>query len=207
MSQAFEWIRLGGPTMLLLVALSVATVTIVLVKIWEFWDQRIGDTRFVALAVNAWQSGAPDQALTALAASPSPLADVMRETIRASSDASRSDEQVREYIQAVAAERLDTLRNLMRPLEVISQLAPLIGLLGTVMGMIQAFRQLQAAGDRVSPAVLSGGWWEALLTTAGGLAVAIVALVAFNYLDRRVERLQQRMESALTALLTSGPRR
>ena len=66
MSQAFEWIRLGGPTMLLLVALSVATVTIVLVKIWEFWDQRIGDTRFVALAVNAWQSGAPDQALTAL---------------------------------------------------------------------------------------------------------------------------------------------
>lgn len=207
MSQAFEWIRLGGPTMLLLVALSVATVTIVLVKIWEFWDQRIGDTRFVALAVNAWRSGAPDQALTALAASPSPLADVMRETIRASSDASRSDEQVREYIQAVAAERLDTLRNLMRPLEVISQLAPLIGLLGTVMGMIQAFRQLQAAGDRVSPAVLSGGLWEALLTTAGGLAVAIVALVAFNYLDRRVERLQQRMESALTALLTSGPRR
>ena len=207
MSQAFEWIRLGGPTMLLLVALSVATVTIVLVKIWEFWDQRIGDTRFVALAVNAWQSGAPDQALTALAASPSPLADVMRETIRARSDASRSDEQVREYIQAVAAERLDTLRNLMRPLEVISQLAPLIGLLGTVMGMIQAFRQLQAAGDRVSPAVLSGGLWEALLTTAGGLAVAIVALVAFNYLDRRVERLQQRMESALTALLTSGPRR
>lgn len=207
MSQAFEWIRLGGPTMLLLVALSVATVTIVLVKIWEFWDQRIGDTRFVALAVNAWQSGAPDQALTALAASPSPLADVMRETIRASSDASRSDEQVREYIQSVAAERLDTLRNLMRPLEVISQLAPLIGLLGTVMGMIQAFRQLQAAGDRVSPAVLSGGLWEALLTTAGGLAVAIVALVAFNYLDRRVERLQQRMESALTALLTSGPRR
>ena len=207
MSQAFEWIRLGGPTMLLLVALSVATVTIVLVKIWEFWDQRIGDTRFVALAVNAWQSGAPDQALTALAASPSPLADVMRETIRTSSDASRSDEQVREYIQAVAAERLDTLRNLMRPLEVISQLAPLIGLLGTVMGMIQAFRQLQAAGDRVSPAVLSGGLWEALLTTAGGLAVAIVALVAFNYLDRRVERLQQRMESALTALLTSGPRR
>lgn len=207
MSQAFEWIRLGGPTMLLLVALSVATVTIVLVKIWEFWDQRIGDTRFVALAVNAWQSGAPDQALTALAASPSPLADVMRETIRASSDASRSDEQVREYIQSVAAERLDTLRNLMRPLEVISQLAPLIGLLGTVMGMIQAFRQLQAAGDRVSPAVLSGGLWEALLTTAGGLAVAIVALVAFNYLDRRVERLQQRMESALTALLTSGARR
>jgi biopolymer transport protein ExbB len=206
MSQAFEWIRLGGPTMLLLVALSVATVTIVLVKLWEFTDQKIGDRRFVARAIDSWQRGHSEQALTLLGGSPSPLADVMREAITVRADAARSDEQVREYIEAYAAEKLEGLRGLMRPLEVISQLAPLLGLLGTVLGMIQAFRQLQAAGDKVSPAILSGGLWEALLTTAGGLAVAIVALVAFNYLDRQIERLQQRMESALTALLTSGAR-
>jgi len=206
MSQAFEWIRLGGPTMLLLVGLSIATVTIVLVKLWEFWDQRIGDRHFVARVLSAWQLGQTDQALSLLGGSPSPLADVMRETITVRSDAERSDAHAREYIEAYAAERLEGLRGLMRPLEVISQLAPLLGLLGTVLGMIQAFRQLQAAGDRVSPAILSGGLWEALLTTAGGLAVAIVALVAFNYLDRRIERLQQRMESVLTALLTSGRR-
>ncbi|MDB5972972.1 MAG: hypothetical protein JWQ90_5422 [Hydrocarboniphaga sp.] len=206
MSQAFEWIRLGGPTMLLLVGLSVATVTIVLVKLWEFTDQRIGDRRFVARALDSWQRGQTEQALTVLGASPSPLADVMREAITVRADAARSEAQAREYIEAYAAEKLESLRGLMRPLEVISQLAPLLGLLGTVLGMIQAFRQLQAAGDRVSPSILSGGLWEALLTTAGGLAVAIVALVAFNYLDRRIERLQQRMESALTALLTSGVR-
>jgi biopolymer transport protein ExbB len=206
MSQAFEWIRLGGPTMLLLVALSVATVTIVLVKLWEFTDQRIGDRRFVARALDSWQRGHTEQALTVLGASPSPLADVMREAITVRADATRSEAQMREYIEAYAAEKLESLRGLLRPLEVISQLAPLLGLLGTVLGMIQAFRQLQAAGDRVSPAILSGGLWEALLTTAGGLAVAIVALVAFSYLDRQIERLQQRMESALTALLTSAAR-
>lgn len=206
MSQAFEWIRLGGPTMVLLVGLSVATVTIVLVKLWEFWDQRIGDRRFVARTLDAWQRGQTDQALTLLGGSPSPLADVMREAITVSVDAARSEAQAREYIEAYAAEKLESLRGLMRPLEVISQLAPLLGLLGTVLGMIQAFRQLQAAGDRVNPAILSGGLWEALLTTAGGLAVAIVALVAFSYLDRQIERLQQRMESVLTALLTRPAR-
>ena len=206
MTQAFEWIRLGGPTMLLLVALSVATVTIVLVKLWEFTDQRIGDRRFVARALDSWQRGHTEQALTVLGTSPSPLADVMREAITVRADATRSEAQMREYIEAYAAEKLESLRGLLRPLEVISQLAPLLGLLGTVLGMIQAFRQLQAAGDRVSPSILSGGLWEALLTTAGGLAVAIVALVAFSYLDRQIERLQQRMESALTALLTSAAR-
>lgn len=204
MTNALEWLRLGGPTMGLLLLLSVATVTIVLVKLWEFWDQRIWDQRFVALALDAWQRGSAEQALTALSASPSPLADVLREAITVRGDATIGEARQRERIESVAAQRLDALRGLLRPLEIISQLAPLLGLLGTVLGMIQAFKQLQAAGDRVSPAILSGGLWEALLTTAGGLAIAIVALTAFSYLERQIERLQQRMEAALTRVLTSG---
>ena len=205
MSQALEWLRLGGPTMAVLLLLSVATVTIVLVKLWEFWDQRIWDTRFVPRVIESWQRGFADQALSAIAASPSPLAEVMREAITLRVDDTLNDAQARERIESFAAQRLDALRGLLRPLEVISQMAPLLGLLGTVAGMIQAFQQLQAAGDRVSPAILSGGLWEALLTTAGGLAIAILALAAFNVLERQVERLQLRMEAVLTQLLTSGP--
>lgn len=207
MGQAFEWLQLGGPTMFLLLFLSVATFTIVLVKLWEFWDQRIWDQRFLARVLEAWQRGSPDQALTAMAASPSPLAEVLREAISLRVDPSLSDAQVRERLEAYAAQRLDALRSLLRPLEVISQLAPLLGLLGTVLGMIEAFQQLQGAGDRVSPSILSGGLWEALLTTAGGLGIAIVAVVAFNFLERQVERLQLRMESALTRIMTSGASR
>jgi biopolymer transport protein ExbB len=56
----------------------------------------------------------------------------------------------------------------------------LLGLFGTVLGMVEAFRQLELAGSQVDPAVLSGGIWQALLTTAVGLAVAIPAVLAHN---------------------------
>lgn len=205
MSQAFEWLRLGGPTMAVLLLLSIATLTIVLIKLWEFWDQRIWDRRFVAHALEAWQRGRADQALAAIGAAPSPLAEVLRAAISWAGAGTHSEAQLRERIERHAADRLESLRSLLRPLEVIGQLAPLLGLLGTVLGMIEAFQQLQAAGDRVSPSILSGGLWEALLTTAGGLAIAIVAVAFFNFFERQVEQLQQHMESALTALLTQLP--
>lgn len=201
MSQAFEWLRLGGPTMYLLLILSVASVTIVLVKLWEFWDRRIWERRFVGRALEAWQRGRPDQALAALGTSPSPLAEVLRAGVNLCANPHKTEAQAREQLERYAADQLEELRGLLRPLEVISQLAPLLGLLGTVLGMIEAFQQLQAAGDRVSPSILSGGLWEALLTTAGGLAIAILALAAYQFLERQVERLQQQMESALTQLL------
>ena len=72
--------------------------------------------------------------------------------------------------------------------------------------MIDAFQALQAAGDRVEPSILSGGIWKALLTTAVGLGIAIAAVSAVGYFDRRIEALQQAMESALTRVLTT-PRR
>jgi biopolymer transport protein ExbB len=93
----------------------------------------------------------------------------------------------------------------MRPLEVIASTAPLLGLFGTVLGMIAAFAQLEAAGSRVDPAILSGGIWEALLTTALGLAVAIPTLAAVNWIDRRIERSAQATESALSAIFAAAP--
>jgi hypothetical protein len=89
------------------------------------------------------------------------------------------------------------LRSWFRPLEVIASLAPLLGLFGTVLGMIKAFQQLESAGSQVNPAILSGGIWEALLTTAVGLAVAIPVVALLNWLERRVDRLAIEMESVL----------
>ena len=78
-------------------------------------------------------------------------------------------------------------------MEVISNIAPLLGLLGTVIGMINAFSKLEEAGSRVDPAILAGGIWEALLTTAFGLIVAIPALAAFYWLDGRVDKAREDM--------------
>ena len=75
----------------------------------------------------------------------------------------------------------------LRTLEVIATIAPLLGLFGTVLGMIEAFKAMEAAGSQVDPAVLSGGIWQALLTTAAGLAVAIPVSMVHSWFERKLE--------------------
>ena len=84
-----------------------------------------------------------------------------------------------------------------RTLELIGLIAPLLGLLGTILGMITAFKALQSSGAQADPAVLAGGIWEALLTTAFGLAVAIPAIVAFNLSENRIDRLRENANAVL----------
>lgn len=105
-----------------------------------------------------------------------------------------------EEVERFARERLEDLRAGLRLLELTAAVAPLIGLLGTVFGMIKAFQALEMAGSQVDPAVLSGGIWEALLTTAAGLVVAIPALAAWHAFDRQLERGRHAMEDRLTRL-------
>lgn len=200
--QIMEWLRLGGPAMAVLLALSVAGVTIVILKWWEFWEWRINRRDFVPRALEAWHRGNAEQALTFLAAEPSPLAEVMAAAIAGRRRPEIAEAEVREQVQALAASRLDRARGLFRALEVIAHLGPLLGLLGTTLGMITAFRNLQAAGDRVNPAILSGGIWQALLCTAAGLVIAVIAIAALSWLERTVERLHVDMESALTGIFT-----
>ena len=100
----------------------------------------------------------------------------------------------------MAREQLESFRSGLRLLELTAAVAPLIGLLGTVFGMIEAFQQLENAGSRVDPAALSGGIWEALVTTAAGLVVAIPALAAWHGFDRVLERARHTMADRLTRL-------
>ncbi len=201
MSNVWTWLALGGPVMAVLAVLSVAVVTLAIIKLWEFSEARIWRREFVEPALRQVEAGRPDRAAAALATARGPLAELMREAVallqRGPISPSAQDRLARR-----AADRLEYLRGLLRPMEVIATLAPLLGLLGTVLGMIEVFRRLQAAGDRVDASILSGGLWEALLTTAAGLAVSILALAVFHFLDRQVERLHHALESALTRILT-----
>jgi biopolymer transport protein ExbB len=206
MGALMEWLRLGGPAMGVLVLVSVTALTLVIVKLWEFSERRIGARDFVAPAFAAWERGQRDQALSALSGTPSPLAAVLSQGMQTLCDPGLTEAQARERIERSAIEQLESTRGHLRTLDLIGNLAPLLGLLGTVLGMIDAFQALQAAGDRVQPSILSGGIWKALLTTAVGLGVAISAVAAVGYFDRRIELLQQAMESALTRLLTAPHR-
>ena len=92
----------------------------------------------------------------------------------------------------------------LRALELVATIAPLIGLLGTVLGMIAAFQALQTSGNSADPSVLAGGIWEALLTTAAGMAVAIPASAALTWFESVADRVQADMEDAATRIFTAG---
>ncbi len=91
----------------------------------------------------------------------------------------------------------------LRTLEVLAVVSPLMGLLGTVLGMIESFQQLELAGGSANAAVLASGIWQALLTTAMGLIVAIPAAIAANLLSSRLDRAGHVMEDCVTRLFVA----
>lgn len=199
--RAFDLIAAGGPVVAILFALSVLALAIVLIKLWQFRALQVGERRSSEEALRLWQEGRFSEAQALADDARSPVSQALARAIRGQRRG-LPESQVREEVLRYGGDVLAELRGWFRPLEVIASLAPLLGLFGTVLGMIEAFRQLEAAGSRVSPAILSGGIWEALLTTAVGLAVAIPVVAVLNWLERRVERLAQRMDSIVTRIFT-----
>ena len=195
-------LRLGGPVVLILLAMSVFALAIVFLKVYQFRTLRIGDTGAVREALAHWRSGSGNAALRALDGVRNPIGEVLDFAIRCRMRGDLAEWAVREEAARMGDDVLENLRIYLRPLETIAQLAPLLGLFGTVLGMIEAFRQLEQAGSRVDPAILSGGIWEALLTTAVGIAVAIPTVAAFGWFDRAVDRFGHEMENAVTQVFT-----
>ncbi len=113
----------------------------------------------------------------------------------------RTPEDVREAIEETAAFEVPFLERYLGILATIATVTPLLGLLGTVTGLIRAFMVIQMKGGLVNPADLAGGIWEALITTVAGLSVAIPTYVAYNYYVNRVNTLITEMEKSASRFL------
>lgn len=172
-------VELGGPVVVLLVGISVVTMAVVVYKLWQFAASGVGRHSHLREAISAWDRGARDAAQDHLAASGSYLREVVALGMAGKVDAGR--------LEAEAEERFARLEGGFRVLDTVAQLAPLLGLFGTVLGMISAFQALQEAGAQVDPAVLAGGIWVALLTTAVGLAVAMPTSLLLNWFEARID--------------------
>ena len=200
--RASDIVGAGGPVVIVLLCMSVFALGIVLAKLWQFSTIGLGNRRSAKEALALYREGRTAESLTVAQASRNPASAVLALAMdgRARGVA---EEKIREECFRETSEVVEALRGWMRPLEVIASLAPLLGLFGTVLGMIDAFAQLEAAGSQVDPAILSGGIWEALLTTAVGLGVAIPVVAAVNWLERRVERLEHLIETSLAGLFAT----
>lgn len=187
-------IDLGGPVIAILLALSVLVLAAFLWKLWQFRALGVGRYAQIDRARAAIDAGDGPGAARALADSRHHLAPVLAAALDCEAAA-------RPRLVAMAEARLATVTSGFRLFDSIAQLAPLLGLFGTVLGMIDAFRALQSAGDAVDPSALAGGIWVALLTTAAGLAVAMPTGLALAFFESRAARERARIDLALEALL------
>lgn len=204
MDQLYSFLEVGGPVVIILLLLSVVVLTIVLMKLWQFSSIQLGSREFIKPALTHWHAGEYEAAATVLQKSKSPIARVMETAMQVIKHKQCDAETAREEVLRVATNQIAAARSYLKPIETIATLSPLLGLLGTVFGMIEAFKRLEAAGTAVDPSILSGGIWEALLTTAMGLSVAIPAVFVLNWLEQRVAHFQLAMEDAMTQVFTSN---
>lgn len=200
--QGWDMLIMGGPVVMILVAMSVVAFSIGALKVWQFWSVRVTRLDGVRRAKALLRAGKTLEALACVQGDRNPVAQTLAQAIRGRLRGDVDEAEIREEASRFGAAQVEMLRTYLRPLEVIGSLAPLLGLFGTVLGMITAFKQMQAAGSQVNPAVLSGGIWEALLTTAVGLAVAIPTVAILNWLDRVAERSEIGMADAIAYVFT-----
>ncbi|TYL46673.1 MotA/TolQ/ExbB proton channel family protein [Marinomonas sp. IMCC 4694] len=200
-----DFLEVGGPVVWILMVFSVVALTIVLLKLWQFSSLRAESLTTADLALVQWRHDNGEDALEKLDEK-RPIDALVGYTMRAILTAESNAEVIREEVERRAMNQLSQLRAYLRPLEIIATLSPLLGLLGTVLGMITAFQQMEGAGNQVDPSVLSGGIWQALLTTAVGLAVAIPVVTLQSGLERKVERIAHNMNDAVTQVFTAKAR-
>jgi biopolymer transport protein ExbB len=197
LSEAWDMLVLGGPIVPILIAMSVVALTITVLKLWQFRSMRVTRLANVRRALQLKRADRGREALACVQGDANPVAQTLARALRGHIRGDIDAAEIREEAERFGAENIEAMRTYLRPLEVIASLAPLLGLFGTVLGMITAFQQMEAAGSQVNPSVLSGGIWEALLTTAVGLAVAIPTVAILNWLERIAERTESAMADAI----------
>jgi biopolymer transport protein ExbB len=189
MQRFWELILLGGPVMFVLAAASLVGLTIVFERLMSLQRHKVIPPRFVYVLRQMLGEGRLDDARQLCASNDSAIAAVVLAGIK-QVQAGRS--VIREAMQDRGRRESVDLERFIGALGAIVTVSPLLGLLGTITGMISTFQGVTASvadGGAVNAGSLAGGIWEALLTTAAGLTVAIPAFVAYRLLLARVDSL------------------
>ena len=186
----WEIVRAGGPLMWPIIVCSIGAAAIVLERLWTLQDKRVLPRE---LTQKVWQlvetNQVTDKVISALEQN-SPLGKLLAAGL---SNRHRPREIMMERLEDTGRHVVHELERFLNTLGTIAGICPLLGLLGTVTGIIRAFNAIQAGGMG-DPRALSGGIAEALIATATGLCVAIPALISYRYLRGRVDRIVIEME-------------
>lgn len=202
MDGAAQLLFAGGPILLLLIGLSLFSLALISAKALQL-HRATGGVRARAEALGEWKAGNTSSAQAILEHGTTPADRLMLTAMRDLTSGTPHAVVEAELEWRGNTEIAEMSRHL-RLLELVGMVAPLLGLLGTVLGMIRSFQDLAGSEGSANASILAGGIWEALLTTAAGLVVAIPAAVAAGLLGEQVERATVMIESAVGQVLSSA---
>ncbi len=192
-----EVFQKGGFLMYPIFICSLIAVTIFFERMFYLKNIKSKTKRFVVRIKDLIKKGNIELAISACRKNPTPISMIMLNGLM---KYGKSREEIKEAIEDSANQEIPLLEKHLSTLSTIGNITPLLGLLGTVFGMIKAFNVISVMGVG-RPEVLAGGISEALLTTAFGLSVAIPTIVIYNYLSNRVDKLIREMEISCVDLL------
>ena len=192
-----DLIAKGGPVMIILLGFSVFAFAIIFVKLIQFFSAALSSTNKIEKILSKLNGSNSKKLLVEIQKIKNPMARILEVVILTKSDR-RFDKESREAeISRIISIEIRNLENYLGGLEVVASISPLLGLFGTVLGMIKAFLNLEKAGSQIDPALLAGGIWEALLTTAFGLAIAIPALAAYHLFENKISNTRDKINDTV----------
>ena len=199
-------LNVGGPALWVIFGLSVVLATVGLRKIWHLMRMGAWRHRRLVRVLGHWSKGDVTAAQSQLGTAQDVRSQIARVAITTTLNTAMSETDAREECLRVARGLLHEAKSGLRLIELIASIAPLVGLLGTVLGMIDAFQALQDSGNQADPAALAGGIWQALLTTAAGMGVAIPASMLLSWFDSVIDTVQADIEDAATQIFVNAPK-
>ncbi len=195
--RSVEVFRRGGLLMWPILACSIIALTVFIGRAWDLWKAKSNTQKFMVQMESILEKKQIDYAIYSCEKTPSPVARVLWAGLQ---KYGQDKEEIKEAIEEASTREIPQLERGLRLMAIIAYISPLLGLLGTVLGMIESFGVVQAGGIG-QPRLLAGGISQALITTASGLIVAIPTLVAHYYLETQVDSLINEMEEISTELI------
>lgn len=188
----------GGWVMLPIALLSVLSIYLFVERLLVLKRAKTDPQRFMQHVGNYVRTGDISGAVGYCQAHDTPIARILQ---RGLERLGRPIKEIQDAVQSAGRHETYDLEKRTDLLASAAAIAPMLGFLGTVIGMIRAFQQVQALQGAANPAVLASGIWEALVTTAFGLAVGIIALFFYNFLHNRIARAVNGMERAASEFI------
>jgi biopolymer transport protein ExbB len=185
----------GGWVMIPIIALSLIAVYLFVERLLTL-RQAASDPEAITGQIREYiRSSDIDGAISYCQRKDVPITRILRQGLER---LGRPISEIQDAVSAAGRHETFLLEKRTNLLASIASIAPMLGFFGTVLGMIRAFQDIQSLQGNVNPSVLAGGIWEALITTAAGLLVGIIASLAYNYLLDRIKRLTNDMERSAT---------